>query len=240
MARTLAWLCLGVLLMALPLIAAPVPTSERAQAAQARVRADLTAQLQALGADWGSPLYLRLFKSESELELWVQTSAGYALLRSYPICTWSGALGPKQREGDFQSPEGFYSVAAGQLNPRSNYHLAFNLGYPNAFDRAHQRTGNYLMVHGHCVSIGCYAMGDDNIEQIYSLLAAALGHGQTAVPVHVFPFRMDAGWEQRYRASPWLDFWRQLEAGYLAFADHLAPPQIRVRDGRYELVSPAR
>lgn len=227
------WLLLCLVLLASPAMSAAPVSSERAERARERVQTALTRELQALGADWGAPLYLRIFKEESELELWASTNQGYQLLRRYPVCTWSGALGPKQREGDGQSPEGFYSVGAGQLNPRSNYHLAFNLGYPNAYDRAHQRSGSYLMVHGNCVSIGCYAMGDANIEEIYSLMAAALSAGQTAVPVHVFPFHYRAGWQQRHQDSPWIDFWRQLEAGYRAFEAGGRPPQIRVQSGRY-------
>ena len=129
------WL-LCLLLLAGPLMSATPVSSERAERARKRVEPALTQALRALGADWGAPLYLRIFKQESALEVWVATPSGYQLLREYPICTWSGSLGPKQREGDGQSPEGYYRVAAGQLNPRSNYHLAFNLGYPNAFDRA--------------------------------------------------------------------------------------------------------
>lgn len=230
----ISWLC--ILALALPLMSAATPTSERAQRAQARVQSALTTQLRELGADWGAPLYLRIFKAEGQLEVWTRGGERWQLLHTYPICYYSGALGPKQRQGDGQSPEGFYAVASGQLNPQSNYHLAFNLGYPNAYDRAHQRTGNYLMVHGNCVSIGCYAMGDANIEEIYSLVAAALAAGQRNVPVHVFPFRFEPGWEARYTDSPWLDFWQQLEAGYRAFDANGRPPQMQVRDGRYELV----
>lgn len=226
------WL-LCLLLLAGPLMGATPVSSERAERARERVQAALTQALRALGTDWGAPLYLRIFKQESALEVWVATPSGYQLLREYPICTWSGSLGPKQREGDGQSPEGYYRVAAGQLNPRSNYHLAFNLGYPNAFDRAHQRSGSFLMVHGNCVSIGCYAMGDANIEEIFSLMAAALSAGQSEVPVHVFPFRYTPGWQQQHASSPWLDFWTQLEAGYQAFQAGGQPPLVRVEQGRY-------
>ena len=155
-----------------------IPTNPRSQQAETRVRDALTAELTALGAYWGAPLYLRIFKASDELEVWVEAGARYQRLRTWPICTWSGGLGPKLRQGDGQAPEGFYEVAAPQLNPSSRFHLSFNLGYPNAFDRAHGRTGDYLMVHGNCVSIGCYAMGDAAIEEIYTLVAAA--HSWTA------------------------------------------------------------
>lgn len=212
-----------------------IPSSARAEAAAARVGVDLRERLRALGADWGAALYVRVFKASDELEVWVDTGERHQLLHTWPICTWSGALGPKLRQGDGQAPEGFYQVGPGQLNPASNYHLAFNLGYPNAFDRAHGRTGDYLMVHGNCVSIGCYAMGDAAIEEIYTLIAAALAHGQAQVPVHIFPFRMDAGWEQAHADSEWLPFWQQLAAGYRAFEADPRPPRIRVIDGAYRV-----
>lgn len=231
------WL-LALLLLSIvtPAMTRSVPSNDRSRQAAARVEASLRTQLGQLGADWGAALYLRIFKASDELEVWVDTGARHQLLRSWPICTWSGALGPKQREGDGQAPEGFYAVGPQQLNPASNYHLSFNLGYPNAFDRAHQRTGNYLMVHGNCVSIGCYAMGDAAIEEIYTLVAAALEHGQDRVPVHVFPFRMDSGWEQQHQNSEWLPFWRELAPAYSAFAQSGQPPRVSVKDRHYVVV----
>ena len=212
-----------------------IPSSARAEAAAERVAPDLRERLQALGADWGAPLYLRIFKASDELEIWADTGGRHRLLHTWPICTWSGALGPKLRQGDGQAPEGFYAVGPSQLNPASTYHLSFNLGYPNAFDRAHGRTGDYLMVHGNCVSIGCYAMGDAAIEEIYTLMAAALANGQAQVPVHIFPFRMDAGWEEEYAGSEWLSFWQQLAPAYRAFEADSRPPRIGVVAGAYRI-----
>ena len=210
--------------------------SRRAEHAESRVRDDLTARLRAIGSDWGAPLFLRIYKQERELEVWARTGGGvYALLDTWPICTYSGELGPKLREGDGQAPEGVYQVGGGQLNPHSSYHLSFDLGYPNAFDRAHARTGSYLMVHGACVSIGCYAMTDAGIEEIYSLVAAALAHGQRRVQVHALPFRFDAGWESEHAASPWLGFWRDLAAIEARFEADRVPPRVRVEGKRYIL-----
>ncbi|HQW81614.1 MAG TPA: murein L,D-transpeptidase family protein [Pseudomonadota bacterium] len=207
---------------------------QRADQAEARVREHLTQRLHAIGADWGAPVFVRIFKQERELEVWAQTGTGvYALLDTWPVCTYSGDLGPKQREGDGQAPEGIYQVRAGQLNPNSSYHLSFDLGYPNAFDRAHARNGSYLMVHGACVSIGCYAMTDAGIEDIYTLLAAALGHGQHQVQVHALPFRFEAGWEQAHGDSRWRDFWRDLAAIDAEFVSSRKPPAVRVSAKRY-------
>ncbi|MEM8617038.1 MAG: L,D-transpeptidase family protein, partial [Pseudomonadota bacterium] len=140
----------------------------------------------------GTETFIRIFKQENELELWLKApnENQYELSKTFPICAWSGALGPKLREGDGQSPEGFYRVGLGSLNPNSSFHLSFNLGFPNAYDRAHGRTGSYLMVHGACASIGCYAMTDAGIEEIYAAVETTLRSGQTAVSVHVFPFRL--------------------------------------------------
>lgn len=208
--------------------------ADRALAAEGRVRADLEAALSRNDAAWGSPVLLRLFKQESELEAWVADRQGrYRLLKTWPICRWSGSLGPKEREGDGQTPEGYYEVTTAALNPRSTYHLAFNLGFPNAYDRAHARTGSYLMVHGSCVSIGCYAMGDAGIDEIYTLVAAALANGQPAVPVHAFPFRFTPGWGTMHRDSPWLDFWRNLAEGDTLFQRKSRPFDVGVRAGRY-------
>lgn len=207
---------------------------DRAAAAAARVRPALERDLAAAGLRWGAPVFVRIFKEESELELWIEGADGrYALFRSWPVCTWSGTLGPKQREGDNQAPEGFYRVAAAQMNPHSRYHLSFDLGYPNEYDRAHGRTGSFLMVHGACVSIGCYAMGDAAIEEIYTLASAAHAGGQRAFDVHAFPFRPDAARLGREEASPWHAFWSGLAPAYTAFEDSRRPPRIRVGQGRY-------
>ncbi len=207
---------------------------ERAAAAATRVRPALERDLAAAGLHWGAPVFMRIFKEESELELWIEGADGrYVLFRTWPVCAWSGRLGPKLREGDNQAPEGFYRVDAARMNPRSQYHLSFNLGYPNAYDRAHGHTGSFLMVHGACVSIGCYAMGDAAIEQIYTLAAAAHAGGQRAFDVHAFPFRPEAARLDAAKASPWHAFWSELAPAWTAFEQSRRPPRIRVVDGRY-------
>lgn len=234
-----AWRWLPATLLGALLLAggAAARAEGRAAAAAARVRPALEAELAALGRPWGAPVYLRLFKRESELEIWVADAAGvHARLRTLPICAWSGDLGPKRAEGDGQAPEGFYRVRRQQLNPWSRFHLSFDLGFPNAYDRAHGRTGSYLMVHGACVSIGCYALTDAGIEVVYTLVEAALAHGQQAVPVHVFPFRFDRpDAAARIAASPWRDFWRELEPAWQAFEATRRVPTVRVAGRRYHI-----
>jgi murein L,D-transpeptidase YafK len=211
---------------------------DRASVAAARVRPALERDLKASGLRYGAPVFMRIFKQENLLELWLEgDDKSHVLFRSYPICTWSGKLGPKQRQGDNQAPEGFYRVSAGQMNPASRFHLSFNLGYPNAYDRAHRRTGDFLMVHGNCVSIGCYAMGDAAIEEIYTLAAAAFAGGQSAFEVHAFPFRLDDASLQARRDSPWHAFWTELKPAYDRFERDRKPPAIRVQDGHYRVGS---
>lgn len=212
---------------------------DRAVAAERRVRADLEVALARVDAAWGAPVLLRIFKQSNELEAWIADREGvHRLLKTWPVCRWSGALGPKLREGDGQAPEGFYEVAAAALNPHSTYHLAFNLGFPNAYDRAHGRTGSFLMVHGSCVSIGCYAMGDAGIDEIYTLVAAALAHGQMSVPVHALPFRFEGDWRAVHHDDPWLGFWTNLAEGDALFQRDRRPPLVTVRDRRYHFASP--
>lgn len=196
---------------------------------------DLEERLTLLSAKVGDPVFIRIFKEESLLEVWIRSGTEYQHLKDYFICAYSGYLGPKLQEGDRQSPEGFYKVKKYQLNPNSKYHLSFNLGFPNAYDRAHERTGSFLMVHGNCVSDGCYAMTDEKIEEIYSLVESALQKGQAYVQVHAFPFRMTDANMALYGNSEWYDFWDNLKEGYDYFELEKLPPHIKVEDKRYTI-----
>jgi murein L,D-transpeptidase YafK len=213
-----------------------VNAKSRSQIAAENVTPALTRDLKKQSLAFGSPIFIRIFKQEKQLQLWVKKDNQFVLFRNYPICTYSGNLGPKTKQGDNQAPEGFYRVGLSQLNPASSYHLSFNLGYPNLYDRAYQRTGDFLMVHGNCVSIGCYAMGDENIEEIYTLLEAALRKGQSKVDVHIFPFDYDST-RVNWQTSPWASFWKNLEQGYRAFNASKTPPAISVKDKRYVVVA---
>ncbi len=200
-----------------------------------KVNSSLKELMTRKGLRAGDAVFIRIFKEESLLELWMrpQGSRQFILLKSWPICAWSGKLGPKLQEGDGQSPEGFYAVRLSSLNPKSRYHLSFNLGFPNAYDRAHGRTGSFLMVHGACVSAGCFAMTNAGIEPIYALVQAALKNDQAYVPVHIFPFRMTAENMAAHAKSRWINFWRELKEGYDLFEASHVPPQVRVHDGHY-------
>ena len=150
-----------------PAFAEPIPTNSRSRAAIAQAAPALRQDMAEMGLRFGAPIFVRLFKEEREFEVWVEDGARFRHFRTYPICNYAGTLGPKLKEGDGQSPEGFYFVRPRQLQPWSNFHLSFNLGFPNAYDRGHGRTGSYLMVHGRCVSTGCYAMTNEKIEEIW-------------------------------------------------------------------------
>jgi len=195
----------------------------------------LDKRLKTLSAKKGDPVFIRIFKEEAILEVWIDTGNEYEHLKDYIICASSGYLGPKLKEGDRQAPEGFYKVRKKQLNPNSKYHLSFNLGYPNAYDRVHGRTGSFLMVHGNCVSIGCYAMTDEKIEEIYALVKTALNQGQGYVDVHAYPFRMTAENMNLYEGNNWYEFWVNLKEGYDYFESEKRPPKIKIESKRYEL-----
>lgn len=181
-----------------------------------------------------APILIRTYKKEAELEVWKKARNGrFVLLKTFPICRWSGQLGPKRKQGDRQTPEGFYAVAPKQMNPNSAYYLSFNIGYPNAYDRAHGGSGAFLMVHGTCSSAGCYAMTDTQIAEIYALAREAFAGGQQAFQFQAYPFRMTAENMVKYRSDPNIGFWRQLKEGSDRFEATGEEPAVSVSAGRY-------
>lgn len=181
----------------------------------------------------GSAAFIRIFKQEALLEVWVKNADKFDLLHTYPICKFSGFLGPKLKEGDKQAPEGFYAVTKKQLNPGSRHYRAFNLGFPNEYDRALGRTGSALMVHGGCTSVGCYAMRDLAVAEIYKVVEKALFNGQRKVPVHVFPFRMTTANMSKAPAGKWVPFWQNIKTGHDLFEANGVPPKVGVCNKRY-------
>ncbi len=193
----------------------------------------LKEQLREAGFEWGAPIFVRIFKQSNQLELWLKKGERFELFRSYPICERSGYLGPKISQGDEQAPEGFYSVIADWMHPFSDFHLAFNIRYPNDHDRMLGRTGSAIMVHGGCSSSGCFAMTDEGIEEIYTLAEVALLNGQERFKVHVFPFPLTDENLARHRKNKWHDFWLNLKEGSDLFEANGVPPNEYVVDGRY-------
>ncbi len=251
------WSCVRALAVAAGLLAATVSTasavvielkdvaSDRAE----RQRAEAIGQLPLAGTPnisqlaerlagkkmaMGSHMLIRVFKSSSELEVWLRTGDRYELFDTYPICNWSGTLGPKLNEGDKQSPEGIYTVTSRQLHLIGRHPRSLNLGFPNALDRQMSRTGSYILIHGGCGSVGCFAMTNPVIEEVFSLASAALNKGgQDAVQVHVFPFRMTEERVQAYSLNEWYDFWRNLKDVSDSFERTRLPPRVTVCEGRY-------
>lgn len=191
-------------------------------------------RLAAAGLKSGAPILIRIFKAQSELELWIEKDGGeFVLFATYPICNWSGTLGPKFHEGDKQTPEGFYTVTKRQLHRVGRWKHALNLGFPNAYDESLKRDGSYILVHGGCSSVGCFAMTDSVVSEIFRLTSAALRGGQYHVPVHVFPFRMTEQNLASHRSAEWSPFWQNLKEGYDAFERTHRPPRVSVCDSRY-------
>ena len=180
-----------------------------------------------------SPIILRVFKEEAELEVWKQDTTGhFQILKTYPICRWSGDLGPKLHEGDRQTPEGFYTITPGLMNPNSNFYRAINIGFPNAYDKANDRDGSFLMIHGACGSSGCYAMTDEQIGEIYALARASLS-GQPSFQIQAYPFRMTPTNLARHRTNPNMAFWKMLKIGNDHFEATHFQPKVEVCDRRY-------
>jgi murein L,D-transpeptidase YafK len=181
-----------------------------------------------------APMLIRAFKQESEIEVWKQTSSGkMELLKTYPMCRWSGQLGPKVREGDRQVPEGFYTITQGQMNPNSSFYLSFNVGYPNDVDRQLGRTGSHIMVHGDCSSMGCFAMTDGQIADIYALTRESFAGGQKAIQMQSYPFRMTPENLAKFRNDPNIAFWRTLKEGNDHFMVTQKETRVSACGGRY-------
>ena len=211
-----------------------IPSSSRSRNAIQRVQPDLKREFEEKNLNYSSPIFIRIFKESMELEIWVKSNDKFALFKTYEICTYgSGTLGPKTRLGDGQAPEGFYFVTPQRLNPVSSFHLSFNIGYPNSYDRTHRRTGGNLMVHGSCVSIGCYAMTNAGIEEIYAIADAAFRNGQRFFRVHIFPFKMNKVNMEIHKESEWLEFWKNLKEGYDFFEKNKTPPNVEIGNNKY-------
>lgn len=198
----------------------------------------LDERLREKGVSLSSPILIRVFKSESEMEVWKESNGTFVLFATYPICHWSGSVGPKLRDGDKQAPEGFYTVTRKQLHHVGRWPKSLYLNYPNLYDQSQSRSGGLILIHGGCTSVGCFAMTNPVMDEIHRLSMAAIESGQDNIPVHVFPFRMTKdNWEMQER-SPWQAFWINIKEGYDLFEKSKLPPRISVCDGQYKF-SPA-
>ncbi|MDB5472902.1 MAG: hypothetical protein JWP99_205 [Devosia sp.] len=203
------------------------------------LQSSVVSALKAMGSDPGQAMVIRIFKQEKTLEVWKRTNAGdFRMFKSYEICAFSGDLGPKIKEGDRQSPEGFYTITPGLMNPRSNFYLSFNTGFPNKFDRSWGRTGSDLMVHGDCSSRGCYAMTDDGIAEIYALARETFKGGNSSFQLQIFPFKMNASNLAQHVKSEHFPFWKDIKEGYDLFELTKAPPVWDVCERQYVFNAP--
>lgn len=216
-------------------------TTDRVAAAWQRIGSDIRVQLEAGGFSLGNPVFIRAFKKEQQLQLWMQRDSlsGYALFKSYPVCYVPGTLGPKRKEGDLQVPEGVYEIDV--FNPKSSYHLSMRVNYPNAADLHFadpEKPGGEIYIHGRCVSVGCLPLGDEAIEEVYLIAQAARQAGHEAIPVHIFPCAMtDEALEKISAQSPrHRFFWQNLQTVYDDFEQHRTLSKVAVTDeGRYQL-----
>src|SRR4051794_31084911 len=216
---------------ALTLSPAALASSEKSMAP---IPGATLALMRAKGVSPASPILIRAYKKEAEMEVWKQGRDGrYVLLKTFPICRWSGQLGPKTTLGDRQTPEGFYAVGPAQMNPNSSYYLSFDIGFPNAFDQARGGSGSYLMVHGTCSSAGCFAMTDKGIGEIYALAREAFAGGQPAFQFQSYPFRMTAENMAKHRLDANIGFWRQLKEGADRFEATREELGVGASGGRY-------
>jgi len=210
-----------------------LPDSSLAMSVRDKTWPLLKKELGDKGLKLSSPIYIRIFKDESTLEVWVKSGPRYQLFKTYQVCYFSGGLGTKTRSGDNKSPEGFYAIKPKQLNPVSTYYLAINIGYPNKLEVRKGYTGDAIMIHGHCASIGCYAMTNPFIEEIYTLIYKAFESGQQKINLAIFPFRMDQQHMSAYAACPFISFWRTMKPGFDLFEKNHIPPDVDMSGQEY-------
>jgi murein L,D-transpeptidase YafK len=187
-------------------------------------------------------LFIRAFKKEMKLEVWVKPKAErkFILLHSYDFCNTSGTLGPKRKEGDLQIPEGVYHI--NHFNPASDFHLSLGINYPNESDKIlsdQKHPGGAIYIHGNCVTVGCIPITDDKIKELYIMAVEARNSGQEKIPVHIFPSRLtESGLNDlklNIGASPALArFWENLKNVYDDFEKSHDLRTMRVnRSGEY-------
>ncbi len=195
--------------------------------------ADFNDRLRDKGVRLGSPIIIRIFKSESELEIWKEKDDAFVLFATYPICHWSGSVGPKMRDGDKQAPEGYYTVNRTQTRHQGRWPKSLNIGFPNILDQSLARSGSNILIHGGCSSVGCFAMTNPVMDEIQNLTETAIDSGEENVPVQVYPFRMTDDNMKANAASPWFDFWANMKEGYDAFEKTHKAIAVNVCEGRY-------
>ena len=205
--------------------------ADRVREVRVRRADDVKALVQAVGLTYPvDEVYLRAFKEERELEVWAgKKGKPLSLVKRYPFCAASGELGPKRKEGDLQVPEGLYEVP--EFNPTSNFHLSMKVSYPNASDRLRSdkaHPGGLIYLHGNCASIGCIAIEDGPIEEVYLL---ALDARVRPIRFDIFPRRLTDDAVAAQKDSPNAGFWSELKPAFDAFETSKRPARFTV-DGK--------
>ncbi|MEN9353825.1 MAG: hypothetical protein RL318_1150 [Fibrobacterota bacterium] len=219
---------------------AALPFSARSVEVQERTEPRLKASFTEAGLEWGNGVHFRAYKDEAVFEVWVRKGKRYELWRRYPILARGiPGCGPKTTKGDFFVPEGFYRITASELRPNSQYHLGLGVDYPNEEDRKLGRTGAEIVIHGSDVSIGCIALGDSAIEEVWTVAIAAMNKGQASIPVHIFPFRMDAAAMRSHEGHFAIGYWKRLEPAYRQFEQDRSSPEMLALVKREYMGTPA-
>jgi murein L,D-transpeptidase YafK len=211
---------------------------ERVSGAYLHCEKKVQASCKKLGVKEYAPIFLRVFKKEKILQVWIEKKDSFIKYNEFKICASSGTLGPKRKQGDNQVPEGFYHIAV--FNPLSLYHLSLGINYPNASDNILSKApdkGGDIYIHGECASIGCMAM-DTSIEEIYVLAVKARSGGQEEIPVHIFPFKMtDKNYEREVKLKTnqkYVSMWNNIRQGFLYFNRNKKLPKVEVdKKGNY-------
>ena len=217
-------------------------SADRVAAARDSIGEKLEKAVRDFGVKPNSEIFLRAFKREKRLELWMKKDSIFQLFRAYPICYVPGKLGPKRKQGDSQVPEGVYFIDA--FNPKSNFHLSMRVNYPNESDlhfSDKEKPGGEIYIHGDCVSVGCIPIENANIEEVYLLALDAMTGKQERIPVHIFPCRLDDMNLQNLIDDNFFNtenrrFWENLQPVYKFFEQKRIVPKVEVNEqGRYEV-----
>lgn len=188
-------------------------------------------------------LYIRIFKKEKELEVWATNNGIYTLIKTYNFTASSGKLGPKQKEGDLQIPEGFYQIE--KFNPVSNFHLSIKVNYPNKADKKRNenqtKIGGDIFIHGSNKTIGCIPLGDDAISELYWLCVKQYNANST-IPIHIFPCKMEEEnlFSINKKYPEWATFWKSMQPMYKFFQSHKMLGEVTENDenGNYKIAIP--
>lgn len=180
-----------------------------------------------------------LFVAYKELKLIVvyvknKNESEFQKFKEYPILKVPGKLGPKLQQGDHQVPEGFYFI--NRFNPKSKFHLSLGINYPNELDVSQQHTGSDIFIHGGNHSVGCIPVGDEAIEEIYTMANLSRENGQTAIPVYIFPFPLTQNSLKKRKFeidSAVVKFWGNLQTGYLKFVKEKKQLSYIIKNSEY-------